>query len=242
MPERIVASSFLELQPDVVIEELSRVQLAGTEDEPKWALQGLVRAWHYQAGGVTPEEVAAGQTFTEGLVPGQEVSLVERPYEPAYPQAWLGFRDIGLPVAPTLLKTSRDTLLTTDMKRNGGELYGKYLSLMLQQRRRPRPPRPSTDAHFLALAAQDFEPIKERAAGLRERATEGGVRLPADAFELHMEPDGRWNLVTIDLDATTIRDRSEGRGEHNRVYVSAFLQRLGIVERALRRQMPPRSV
>src|SRR6266567_1114957 len=80
----------------------------------------------------------------EGTLAQREVSLIERPLDQNYVDNWYAFREVGLPVVPTLRESSRGTLLVTDVKADGSEIYGKGLMHTLEHpmhyepRERPR--------------------------------------------------------------------------------------------------------
>src|SRR5688572_175945 len=82
----------------------------------------------------TPLEIGTGtvkhclETTLGGDQPTTTIPLIERNFDPSYIDAWIAFREAGIAVTPTLHLSSRNTLLVTDLKADGSELYGKGLS------------------------------------------------------------------------------------------------------------------
>src|SRR5664279_1790609 len=104
------------------------------------------------------------KNLLEGTIGSHRVSLIERDYNPHYVTNWHAFREVGLPVVPTLRTSSWGTLLLTDMKADGSEFYGKNLSRLLCRPRKDRfRERPEIDKLFLELADSDeYEEVIER--------------------------------------------------------------------------------
>ncbi|HEU4914454.1 MAG TPA: hypothetical protein VFT16_03575 [Candidatus Saccharimonadales bacterium] len=182
----------------------------------------------------------------EGQVAGRPVSLIARKYEQRYVEAWKAYREAGLPVVPTLrVDPVRDRLIMTDLKADGGELYGKNLSLTLNDELpRDRPPNPAVDEHFLRLmSGEDRGKVVDRVLDIGEQATAQRIVLPIDdPLELKVSPDGRWEVLSVDLalgyrwKAPTPEDE-EFIGSANYTRVRNFLGRLGyIAERLAQRQ------
>ncbi len=149
-------------------------------------------------------------------------SLIERNFDAEYIDAWLAFHEAGLAVTPSLQLSSRNTLLVTDLKADGSEIYGKGLKQILfdqswpidddppAQRQRPRP---ETDKKFLGLFKwYHFRKIEREAFRFAEEAAERGIEIPLDdPFELYVRPDGSWNFIALDLHGggATGRDKNE---------------------------------
>ncbi len=150
----------------------------------------------------------------EASVAGRDISLLERTYDRGYIDAWIGFRAAGMPVVPTLRTNAETSLLVTDVKANGGEAYGKALQLITsgaldEQRTRPRQ---QIDEIFMDLTGiNNFPAIEEEAQRLLDRANASNLRLPYDdPFELVVNPNGTWKLMTLDLRFAKVQDAVRG--------------------------------
>lgn len=149
----------------------------------------------FKAGGIETKQLI---TTADGK------SYIERPFAREYIEAWLRFREQGLPVAPELLVNPTQTaIFTTDFKHDGSELYGKGFKLCLRgsygnkfERRHPE-----IDPLFLELTAPErFDRLQHEARDLATVATERRVLLPDDdPMELLIHPDGSHELVILDL-------------------------------------------
>lgn len=147
----------------------------------------------------------------------RKIQLVERPDDLGYSARWAALKEAGFPVVPTLRKTGEGTVLITDVAKDGTEVFGKSLSVLLQELEDSIP---EEDAHeaskkdaemlervtrvkaFLELTqGEQLEKIKKQVHEYTQRANEKGILLPVDGqFELLVHPDGTWSLMLLDLD------------------------------------------
>jgi hypothetical protein len=186
------------------------------------------------------------KSLIEATVGDHEVSLVKRHYDPHYIETWQAFREAGLPVVPTLRLAEIDgypSMLMTDLKVDGSELYGSGLAKTLRSGQpRVRPPDPNVDGRFLELTTPDqIEAVRAKAKEYAHRATQYGIKLPSDdAFELHIHPGGEWGLITLDLalgagpsaEPRTPEQAAKLAG-YNDKYTNTFLERIDVIREAM---------
>lgn len=167
-------------------------------DMPPTALEVVAQDRLYGGGFEYKHVIAA----TVGERP---VSLIQRHYEERYVDTWEEFRAAGLPVVPTLRVAETEghkSLLVTDLKADGSELYGKGLLVTLSQGDvRERPPIEMVDRRFLELTSPaNIEQIQAQANEYAAVADKNEMILPIDdPFELLIKPDGAWGLIIVDL-------------------------------------------
>ncbi|HEV7454485.1 MAG TPA: hypothetical protein VGO07_04460 [Candidatus Saccharimonadales bacterium] len=146
---------------------------------------------------------------------GRELTLLERSVkdDPAerrehndhYIHSWQVCNEAGIPVVPEVMVSDDDTLLVTDVKAGGSEVYGKGMARALssydhaQERHRPHA---DIDALFMQITApENVGAIRAEAERISQLAINAGMELPADdPYELIVHPDGTWQLMTLDLD------------------------------------------
>jgi hypothetical protein len=152
---------------------------------------------------------------------------------------WLLFRDAKLRVVPTLRKTSRGTLLETDIKAGGAEIYGKALYNSLIGISAPDGrvrSRPMIDERFLELTSSEhFDKIEAEAQKSLQIAQKNNILLPVDdPLELVVEPDGSFYLITLDLAfATRVSQWDKGNINLHLRIVNDFLKNLKAIRRKL---------
>lgn len=185
------------------------------------------------------------KTRVEGMVEGRPISLIERrsPTNEAFKTNWEKFRKAGLPVIPTLrVDRERGHLLVTDLKRDGSELYGKNLKFILLNEGKVKAAHrrhSDVDKHFLELSApESFELIKKKAEECARQATEHRLSLPMDdPLELLIHPDGRWDLIILDLTWAADRSTSSLTQQQlqgaNELLVGKFIESLQEIRRML---------
>lgn len=173
----------------------------------------LVRATSYiHQGAADKQKLTADMTYESKK---KSVQLVERDgqHGTLY-RKWLAMKAAGLPVVPTMRQTDRDTVVMTDLRADGSELYGKglggYILDRIQLRTvRPREKHPLDD-RFLELmrSPQDLQKIMDKAAEYAQMANAAGILLPEDdPFELVIHPDRSWDLVCLDIESAMIGSR-----------------------------------
>lgn len=177
----------------------------------------------------------------------QVVSLIERNNDPLLVQGWLAMREAGIPTVPTLRQTSRNTLLVTDVKADGSEVYGRglaeqqimsYLDPTVERQRL----RPAMDQRFLKISAwHRFHKIRKAAINYADRATDRGLCLPYDdPFEMLVRPDGSWGLIALDVRETRREDNERARDFLNKDVAEKFLNAIqGLRKDLLRRVVTP---
>lgn len=115
-------------------------------------------------------------------------------------EVWKRCKDVGIPVVPTLGITQRGTVVMTDLRADGSELYGK--SLVFYSHGEKREPS-ELDSIFLQILSdtEKLKAIKEEAIRLAVKAGESGIAMPIDdPFELLVKPDGTFSLICLDLE------------------------------------------
>lgn len=171
---------------------------------------------------ITGSEALGGGNETkqllQGEVAGRAISLVKRPFDENYIDTWTAFRAAGMPVVPTLRRNAENSLLVTDVKADGSEVYGKALNLIVTQQvdeQRTRA-RPEIDKIFTDLThPRSFPDIQNEAWRLLHRANDNALRLPYDdVFELVVHPDGTWDLITLDLRYADVYDPDRSNPKH----------------------------
>jgi len=152
---------------------------------------------------------------------GHEFTLVERSAEEdldrrrqsngGYARAWLACSVAGVPVVPELFVSDIDTLLVTDVKADGSEVYGKGAAQALKDYRPDVTgdrANKGSDALFMEITKpENIETVLERVRFYSALATNAGIELPVDdPFELLVRPDGSWDLITLDLSMAIVHD------------------------------------
>lgn len=114
---------------------------------------------------------------------------------------WLDFYECGQPVVQSVWRTEQGSLLTPDLKANGGQLYGKALRNCLESGKPPFRPRPIIDRYFLAaITDSEIDTIQAHAFDYAQVASECGLALPEDdSYELHVQLNGGYSLILLDL-------------------------------------------
>lgn len=148
----------------------------------------------FTSGGIEPKNLV------EGTVGGHAMSLVERvKFASEYLYNWRAFKAAGLPVVPTVrINEQTGTLLVTDIKADGSEIYGKAMAYNLDEELFRR--RIEVDARFLHLMQNELGDIERRVKEYVALADAHSLGLPFDdPFELVVHPSGSWNLLILDL-------------------------------------------
>lgn len=162
-----------------------------------------------EAGGFSSESMYGGGQEEKHLVTitreGVTHSYVARPYNDNYMRSWRAFLQAGLPVVPELYVTELEgkrMMLTTDLKSNGGELYGMNLNiLMWREFPRERMPDTSVDRRFMELTRPSgLDVLRDHAEYYADVATASNLKFARDdAFQLFVGGDLNWSLCNLDL-------------------------------------------
>jgi hypothetical protein len=192
----------------------------------------------------------------ENMGTGRTVSLMERIHvmQPGmlgssdiFVRNWHAYRAAGIPTVPTLRTSdNRGTLLVTDVKADGSEVYGKGMAQALSGRHDIGRYRANTqiDPLFLEITAdKNWQVIVNKANEYTERAVDAGIVLAYDdAFEMIVHPDGTWDLIALDLlhavapGEETAGTRGQNRAALSRKYEAYFLAELDIARVRLERR------
>ncbi len=173
-----------------------------------------------------PEAFRAGGAFKKFLVgcelpDGRRVTLVERAHDNDLVANYIYMRQVGLPVVDTMhWDQERGTVIMPDVKAEGEELYGKSLRFLLQRGEKRHRPSPEADKHFYRLM-QNEQPVGREnriltiVEGLAAMATYNSIFLARDdPFDLRMRPDGKWNLIHLDIAQAQIPGGRYGPRRH----------------------------
>ncbi len=156
---------------------------------------------------VVKERFFAGGAQPKNLIEGvsgrsSKFSLVER-YDPGndYEKSWRLYKEIGLPVVPTLRRGKNGNIFITDIKWDGSEVYGKSLGYSLGGYGKRYRPRPQMDKIFVDLISSDiYNQVKDRVSECVDIATNNDILLPQDdTFDLLVHPDGSWDIILVDV-------------------------------------------
>lgn len=147
-----------------------------------------------------------GKRYLEVKVGNSEARFFERPYSKEVVRIWKIFRDLGLPVVPTLRKTSRETLLMTDVTADGSRVYGKGFYGLLNGENKGIITKnfthnPEMDNLFLKITNPiRFHLIKKKIEQYLKIAKDNFLIFPSDdPLEIVVHPDGSWDLMMLDL-------------------------------------------
>lgn len=174
------------------------------------------------------------------------LTYVERDYSDPYERRarntyiknYTALREAGVPVVPEVLTTDNDRLLVTDVKADGSEVYGRGMAWALSwcsdDSERSRPHR-DVDPHFLRLTSPEKLPdIEKQASVYAANAAEHDIVLAADdPFELKVGPDGRWDLIALDL-SEAVTGFSAQRGYNPRIHGTVAELNAGRVQNFMR--------
>lgn len=138
-----------------------------------------------------------------GDVGGHHLSFIERLSPPNFPyeKKWQRLKDAGFTVVPSLLISSqtnnertRRTVLVTDMRADGSELYGQNFNC--------EESRSEINRFFLDLTTpKKITQIEQKGLEYVDLANRLGILLPTDpsgAFTFHVRPDGSWDWDILD--------------------------------------------
>lgn len=192
----------------------------------------------YGGGTEAKQEIEANLRSESGRT--HKVRLIERADNMgadglAYSEKWKMFKEAGLPVVPTLRKTEKGTVLMTDLRADGSEIFGKALLYKLTGKAIfPDEQKVEVPYNFVMrfleiVEGDEFQKLKTKVQEHVSAASESKIVLPIDdPFELVIHPDGSWDLVTVDLKHGTKASETESSKieELNTRYASFFLKTL----------------
>lgn len=142
----------------------------------------------------------AGKQHEAGWLSGpgveQAVELFTRSVDAdEYADVWKLFDDARLPVSPELWQDESGKIYMPDLTVDGSAFYGKGFVDAYELKNR------QLDNVFLQLVENQFDQISAVADRLSQQATRNNVLLPLDdAFDLHVFPDGSFELNCLDLE------------------------------------------
>lgn len=192
-----------------------------------------------------------------GRINGHEITMIERISNPEiYLRVWKEAKEVGLPVVPTArVNLDDNTLLITDLKADGGEIYGKSLRVLYGEFRYfdseawedYRRNRENDDAFLTLMEPDNFLKVKERIHFYVQLANKHQFILPTEGpFELLIQPDGRWRIIMLDLwfggllrtREEFFKDRLAGRSveQSNEYAVSLFERDLQVLVSNIKRE------
>jgi len=169
----------------------------------------------------------------------RDVSLVERVNNTHFwLHNWQLLKDAGLPVPATVRLSEKNTILITNFKAHGEEMYGKGL-LYEYEKIPPQELKLShTDHIFLELMKTSKKAILTEMERLVGIANEHTVFLPGDdPFELLISPDGSWKFVITDLSWGGVGLRLEV-SKRNQSVSDYFFNNLLMIEELLKVHLP----
>jgi hypothetical protein len=185
--------------------------------------------------GNDPKELVIGYVESRSGDTRRKIQLFKRRTSSKYIKNWKDLNAVGLPVVPTLRICSGTTMILTDMKADGSEIYGKGLRDVLKFRKEKRErPSEEIDQIFLDITNEEnIKVVRGKALEYVERANRNGIKLASDdPFELIIHPDGKWDFIMLDLFYASKVDASKDGiftdvSECNRILYKYFF---GVVE------------
>lgn len=133
----------------------------------------------------------------------REISLIrhDAPFADSIVEAWRSLKEVGIPVVPTL-RTSGNTIYSTDLKADGSEFYGK--SKLRQVEEENNYGRRKIDDLFIDLTSEDtIQKVHKRAVEIATIANRNGILLANDdTFDLRVSPQGEFEVYCLDLSGT----------------------------------------
>lgn len=143
----------------------------------------------------------SGKSYERGVleVSGQQyaVEFFTRSVDgEEYADVWNLFNQAGMPVVSELWMDASGKIYLPDLTKDGSGLYGKALE-QVAKNSTTKP----IDRVFLKVWESQKEKISTMALQLAQFATEQGLLLPLDdPFDLHVSPNGEWQLMCLDLE------------------------------------------
>lgn len=161
-------------------------------------------------------------------------SYVERAYDENYFDNWAMMKSAGLPVVAEVLKTD-EGVLVRDLKADGSELYGKLLAMYLMGGHRRNRPRPKIDKLFLELTRdEELIEIRRKIVNCIQKANAHGIALPHDdPFELIIHPDGKWDIIILDVESAYRSKNFQEVTANNLKCMNQFVTYLRVIKKKL---------
>ncbi len=162
----------------------------------------------------------------------REVFLVDRREQTdLYVENWQGFRAAGLPVVPTLRKSSFNSLWVTDVTVNRSYPYGKNVWGTVKDEYNVVDKDRPLDSVFIEVTADNnFPAIDTAVANYTEIANQADIFLPYDdPFEVLIHPSGTWQLIMLDIHNGMLNNEfypNRVVRKKNGEYVANFLEQL----------------
>lgn len=188
------------------ISEITSDKILGLGEEDKFVLQGVMRRGEQS----------------------RRVSLIERPYDnpERIIKIWKKFKEIGLPVVSTMRQIENGSLLLTNLKADGSEIFGKGYCLAIKngslavENGNGKPEK----AFLRVTEPTEISSIEQKALEFAALASEHDIELPIDdPFELRVRPDGRWEVVILDLRSALLGDGGTDLKFRNERAVETFM-------------------
>lgn len=132
----------------------------------------------------------------------REVKLISKKSNEDYPYSakeyygkWRKLKNAGLPVTPTMRRVSRKEVAMTDLTANGSCIYDKYKIRRIDKGE-------PLNRIFLGINTKD---ILAKAKEVFDKATQHKIALAEDdPLSLVVHPDGKWNIIVLDIDFVKI--------------------------------------
>lgn len=126
---------------------------------------------------------------------------------------WTKAKEAGLPVVSFFRKTDRNTIVMTDVRADGSEIYGKSIFYHITDPKKTGEIRQSNkiDAKFLEImnSKEKMEEVKKQAEKYALLASEHGIILAwDDPFDLVIHPTEGFKLICLDIENMGHRDVS----------------------------------
>lgn len=140
-----------------------------------------------------------------------------------YIKTWEAFRAAGMPVVHYLRRGDGETLFAEYLKKDGSEIFGKAYAENASKPDQSSRPLSKMEEYFIRIMDEQFGDIQKALGEIRQKAKDHKLILPKDdPFEILIHPDGKWEIVILDLRYAAIGDDV---GE-NEFYSTKTLERL----------------
>jgi len=167
-----------------------------------------------------------------------------------YFQVWNRLRELGFPVVNTVRQDNKYAYIP-DLTSDGSRVYGRGLQEYLDMDQSQSDPyyvdlfysTSSLDQVFLQLIANSLPEVQAKVGYWRDFATQNGVGLPEDAFVIYVRPNGKWQLLMLDVEKATfdtISDKNKAMIlERNTLVSEKFMHTIQELARLLNRKLTP---
>lgn len=124
-----------------------------------------------------------------------------------YYERWKFLKSIGVPTATSMRVVDEKSVAMGDMTWDGSQFFGKAKLKSINGERDQEIKRDLLEAEKIFLSIDPNE-IKKEFVRIQEKCWDNGIRLPFDdMFDLIVHPDGKWEVLVLDL---TFLDKREG--------------------------------